>query len=242
MQMNSLLKYIFFLFVIVISLVNGITLIASELPDTTASQVEVRQPDSKFIDSYKSLKEFTYLEQPPLDNGFFKKFIDYLVALFPSLKRYREVMPLIFKWVLWIIAILLLFFVITKTKLYKLFYTIKEIEKPAIVFSNPDGQSIDFDEAIRLQLINQQYRQAIRLLYLKLINLLRNKNFIHYSREKTNRDYLSDLTTNELKAPFSAITSIYNHVWYGDAELAEDQYRQFEKSFQSFYATIHELE
>ncbi|HET6559266.1 MAG TPA: DUF4129 domain-containing protein, partial [Prolixibacteraceae bacterium] len=155
---------------------------------------------------------------------------------------YSDVIPSLFKWLLWIMAILLLFVVITKTKLYKLFYTAKAIENPDVVFSNPDDQFIDFDEAIHSQLMQQQYRQAIRLLYLKLINLLRSKDYIQYSKEKTNRDYLTDLANSELKARFSTITSIYNYVWYGDAEIAQDQYLRFEKSFQSFYAAINEKE
>lgn len=240
--MNSLLKYFFLLSVLVIPFFNGITLLASELPPAAPSKVVVRQPDAKFIDSYRSDKEFTYLQQPPLETNFLKKFIDYILKLFPSLKRYSDVIPVLFKWLLWILAILLLFIVITKTKLYKLFYTAKEIENPDFAFANPEDQFIDFDEAIQLQIMQQQYRQAIRLLYLKLINLLRNKDFIHYSKEKTNRDYLFDLKNSELKAQFSAITSIYNYVWYGDTEIARDQYLRFEKSFQSIYAAVNEKE
>ena len=84
----------------------------------------------------------------------------------------------------------------------------------------------------------RQYRLAIRLLYLKVINQLRIKEIIHYSKEKTNIDYLRDLTNEDLKSRFYAITTIYNHVWYGDIEIDEDQYERFEKSFQSFYTTV----
>lgn len=242
MLMNNLLKYFFHLSVFIIPFFIGITLFASELPVAAPSQVVVRQPDAKFIDSYKSLKEFTYLQQPPLETNFFKKFIDYITKLFPALKRYSDLIPTLLKWLLWIMAIVLLFVVITKTKIYKLFYTVKAIENPEVVFSNPDDQLTDFDEAIRLQLAQQQFRQAVRLLYLKLINLLRSKDYIRYSKEKTNRDYLSDLTNHDLKAQFYTITSIYNYVWYGDAEIALDQYQRFEKSFQSFYSAINEKE
>lgn len=242
MRMNSLLKYLFHLSVFVIPLFIGMTLFASELPDTAASQMVVRQPDAEFIDSYKSLKEFTYLQQPPLETNFLQKFIDYLIKKIPALKRYSEVIPVIFKWLLWIMAILLLFLVITKTKIYKLFYTVQAIENPDVVFPNPDDQLTDFDEAIRLQLSQQQYRQAVRLLYIKLINLLRSKDYIRYSKEKTNLDYLHDLTGSELKTQFYVITSIYNYVWYGDAEIAQDQYLRFEKSFHSFYVIIDEKE
>ena len=242
MLMNRLLKYFFYLTVFFIPMHIGITLFASGLPNTPSSEVVVRQPDAKFIDSYRSDKEFTYLQPPPLETNFLKKFIDYLIKRFPGWKRYTKVLPVVFKVIIWILAIFLLYIVITKTKLYKLFYSGKEIDHPDVVFSSPEEQIIDFDEAIRLQLMQQQYRQAIRLLYIKLINLLRSKDYIHYSKEKTNVDYLYDLTNKELKSQFNTITSIYNYVWYGDVEIVEDQYLRFEKSFQSFYAAINEKE
>jgi hypothetical protein len=140
---------------------------------------------------------------------------------------------------MWLLIILVLLIVITKTKLYKLFYSDQVIENPDFVFSNPGEQPIDFDEAIRLQLSQQQYRLAIRLLYIKGISLLRSKEFIHFSKEKTNVDYWYDLRDADLKSGFYRVTSIYNHVWYGDFEIEEDQYLRFEKSFQSFYSIIN---
>ncbi|HET6556846.1 MAG TPA: hypothetical protein VFG54_05990, partial [Prolixibacteraceae bacterium] len=73
------MKYFFHLSVFVSPFFIGIALFASELPVTDSSQVVVRQPDAKFIDLYKSQKEFTYLQQPPLETNFLKKFIDYLI-------------------------------------------------------------------------------------------------------------------------------------------------------------------
>jgi len=149
-----------------------------------------------------------------------------------------EAMPLIYKILMGGMILFFLFVVITKTRLYKIFYSDKEIESPMFKFSDTVDQSIDFDEAIRLQIEQRQYRLSIRLLYLKVINQLRIKEMIHYSKEKTNIDYLRDLTNEDLKSRFYAITTIYNHVWYGDIEIDEDQYVRFEKSFQSFYTTV----
>jgi hypothetical protein len=120
-----------------------------------------------------------------------------------------------------------------------LFYTDKAVENPDYSFSVDDDQTTDFDEAIRLQILQQNYRLAIRMLYLQVINQLRKKEYIHFSKEKTNVDYLSDLANEDLRSRFFSITSIYNHVWYGDVEIAEDQFLRFEKGFQSFYSLIN---
>lgn len=227
-----------FLFIImVIPGFTGITLFASNFSAVDSSQVVVRQPAPGFVDTYRSQKEFNY-SLPPLETNFLKQLWAYLLERFRILLDLSEAMPLIFKILLWGCVIFTLFIAITKTRIYKLFYSDKEIDSPDFEFSNSVDQSIDFDEAIRLQRTQQQYRQAIRLLYLKVINLLRIKEYIHFSKEKTNVDYLYDLTDEDLKLRFITITSIYNHVWYGDVEIAEDQYMRFEKSFQSFYTTM----
>lgn len=238
--MNKAVSYIFYLLIYLIPLTGGITLFASDMPVADSSSVVVRQPDAGFIDSYKSQKEFVYVQQPPLETNFLKRLIKYIQRKLKAWEHYTTVMPLLFKILMWASIIFFLFVVITKTKLYKLFYTDQEIKNPDFVIADPDEQIVDFDEAIRLQIEQLQYRQAVRLLYIKLINRLRVNNFIHYSKEKTNRDYLRDLTNEELKSGFYTITSIYNYVWYGDIEIEKDQFLRFEKSFQSFYSTIDE--
>ena len=142
------------------------------------------------------------------------------------------------KILLWGSILFFLFIAITKTRIYKLFYSDKEIESPPFSFLNIEEETTDFDEAIRLQMAEKQYRMAIRLLYLKVIDHLRNQEYIDYSKEKTNVDYLGDLTNSDIKSQFYTVTSIYNHVWYGDIEIAEDQFLKFESSFQILYATI----
>jgi len=235
--MNSrFIRYIFLL-ILVIPGFSGITLFASDISAVDSSHVVVRQPDPKLIDSYRTQKEFIYT-QSPVDTSFLRQLCEYIKKRFKFLWNFSEAMPLIYKIFLGGLVVFLLFLAITKTHLYKVFYSDKEIESPGYEFANTVDPSFDFDEAIRIQMSQQQYRVAIRLLYLKVINQLRVKEYIHFSKEKTNVDYLRDLTNEDFKAQFYAITTIYNHIWYGDVEIAEDQFLRFEKSFQSFYTAI----
>ena len=222
---------------LVIPVFSGITIFASDFSAVDSSHVVVRQPDSKFVDSYRSQKVFNYT-LPPLETNFLQQLWAFLLKKYRILADISDAMPLIYKILMGGMILFFLFVIITKTRLYKIFYSDNEIESPEFNFSNTVDQSIDFDDAIRLQMELRQYRLAIRLLYLKVINELRIKEIIHYSKEKTNIDYLRDLTNEDLKSRFYAITTIYNHVWYGDIEIDEDQYERFEKSFQSFYTTV----
>jgi len=216
---------------------SGITIFASGFSNADSVSVVVRQPDTKFIEAYRSQEAFNYT-MPPLETNFLKQLWAYIRSQFGSWEEFSAAMPLVFKILMGGLVIFFLFIVITQTQLYKLFYSDREIESPGFEFSATEDQSIDFDAAIRLQMEEQQYRLAIRLLYLKVINILRVNEYIHFSKEKTNVDYMRDLTSDDLKLRFNAITSIYNHVWYGDIEIEENQFLIFEKSFQSFYTAI----
>ena len=147
-------------------------------------------------------------------------------------------MPLILKLLAAIFVLFFLFLVIFKTRIYTVFYSDKAIHSPDFELTVADETTIDFDEAIRKQIDQKQFRLAIRLLYLKVFNRLKINEYIHFSKEKTYVDYLHDLSNPNLKSRFLVITSLYNRIWYGDVEITEEQFLRFEKSFQSFYTTI----
>ncbi len=230
-------RYIQHLLLLVIPVFSGITLFASNQPLVDSSEVVVRQPDLKFIDSYRSLKEFDYAPAP-LETNFIKQLWIYLIAKIEELISFSKAIPLIFKILIWGLVIFFVFIAITQTKLYQLFYSDEEIGSPNYTISKSDDKIVDYDDAIRQFKARQQFRNAIRMFYLKVINGLLTQGYIQFSQEKTNFDYLRDLTNDDLKLQFSAITTIYNHVWYGDVEINEVQFLKLAQSFQSFYTTI----
>lgn len=230
-------RHIFHLLLLVIPVFSGITLFASIKPIVDSSDVVIRQPDQKFLDSYRSQKEFIYAPAP-LQTNFLKQLWIYLLNKIEEWISFSKAIPLIFRILIWGLVIFFVFIAITQTRLYHLFYSDNEIESTSYNISKSDEEIVDYDEAIGQFKARQQFRDAIRVFYLKVINGLFTHGYLQFSKEKTNFDYLHDLTNDDLKSQFSAITSIYNHVWYGDVEINEDQFLRLSSSFQSFYTTI----
>ena len=234
---NHLFRHIFHLLFTVIPVFSGITLFASTQSIVDSSAVVVRQPDQKLLDSYRSQNEFSYAPAP-LETNFIKQLWTYLVDKIDEWTSFSKAIPLILKILIYGLLIFFVLIAITQTKLYELVYSDKEIESPKYSFSKSDEEIVDYDEVIRQFMDRQQFRNAIRAFYLKVINGLLTHGYIQFSKEKTNFDYLHDLTNDDLKSQFSAVTSIYNHVWYGDVEINEEQFLKLSPNFQSFYATI----
>ena len=236
---SRLLLKIFLFVLLIIPGFSGITLFAHQGTDIDTTAVEVRGPGPDFVESYRSRKEFKYVMAPAQTNTL-KQLWAYLQKHFKSLTRITELMPWGLKVLMWLLVLFFLFVVITQTKLYKIFYSGEEEVQPLhTILSSDYNHAIDFDSEITKLVEQQQYRLAIRLLYLKGIQQLREKEFIQYSKDKTNVDYLRDLNHTNFKSMFYRVTHIYNYVWYGDTDIAEDQFLRFEKSFQSLYSAIN---
>lgn len=222
---------------IVIPVTTGITVFASDTSRVDTTHVSVRLPASGFAESFKAQKEFDYTK-PSVKRNFLMQLYEFLKQKMGKLEKISIVLPWLVRLVFAGLIIFLLIIAVTKTRLYRIFYSPGAISGPAVEISSPDDNPPDLDNAIRQQFEQKQFRLAVRLLYLKLISQLRVKEFILFSQEKTNIDYFRELTDKELKSNFAAVTSIYNHVWYGDVEISEDQYLRFEKSFQSVFALV----
>ncbi len=100
----------------------------------------------------------------------------------------------------------------------------------------------DINQLIQNALKDKNYRLAIRYYYLLILKQMSEKELINWEMQKTNDDYINELEKEELKAPFSHITLLYDYIWYGDFPIDEAKYLKAETKFSSLRKTldIHE--
>jgi len=79
-----------------------------------------------------------------------------------------------------------------------------------------DLAGLDLDRLIDEAVTVGDYRRAVRLSYLRLLQHLSARGLITWRAEKTNRDYAEELGASPLRAPFARLTALFDHVWYGD--------------------------
>jgi hypothetical protein len=65
---------------------------------------------------------------------------------------------------------------------------------------------------------------------------------IKFSKEKTNIDYLRELSDLQLRTEFHGLTGIYNNIWYGQFEIDMQQFHHLEKDFIKFHNQIDDKE
>jgi len=85
---------------------------------------------------------------------------------------------------------------------------------------------------------NEQYRLAIRYLYLNCIKRLDLKGIINYANDKTNFEYLKEIESNELSRIFKQLTIAYEQIWYGQMQFDETYFQNLNQQFETFHNTL----
>ncbi len=95
----------------------------------------------------------------------------------------------------------------------------------------------DYEKLVHQAYKLADYRMAVRYLFLKTLQDLRDRNHIEYTREKTNSRYARELPP-EMRNDFSRLTLAYEYVWYGNFSVSKEQFDTIQKQFSAFFNKI----
>lgn len=97
--------------------------------------------------------------------------------------------------------------------------------------------AINYQKEIDRAANGGNYRLAIRLMFLRLLKSLSERNIIQYKHDRTNLDYLMQLSTTNYYKDFFRITRNYEYSWYGKFPVSEDVYKVIKQDFEHFDPT-----
>jgi hypothetical protein len=97
---------------------------------------------------------------------------------------------------------------------------------------------VDFDKLIKETLKAGDHRLVVRYYYLWVLKTLSEQNLIDWHAEKTNTDYLYELTSAELKAEFQYLSYLYNYIWYGEFDMTDATFLHAKKAFENTIQTL----
>ena len=111
---------------------------------------------------------------------------------------------------------------------------------PSTIFTAEDEQitedifGIDYDHQTRKAIESGNYRLATRLLYLRTLRELADLGLIDYKHEKTNSDYLLQISGKAYYKEFFRLTRDFEYTWYGKFQLSPEAFDIVQKDFESF--------
>lgn len=90
---------------------------------------------------------------------------------------------------------------------------------------------INYQKEIDFATAQGNYRVAVRLMFLRLLKNMAEKNVINYKQDKTNFDYLLELHSTTYYNDFFRITRNYEYSWYGKFEVSEAAFKIIRTDF-----------
>lgn len=94
--------------------------------------------------------------------------------------------------------------------------------------------SINYQKEIDKAVSMDNYRLAVRLMFLRLLRNLSDKNIIQYKQDSTNFDYMTQLHSTGLYPDFFRLTRNYEYSWYGQFEIDKEKYFIIKSEFEGF--------
>lgn len=95
-------------------------------------------------------------------------------------------------------------------------------------------ENADIHSLIKNAENDNDYRLAIRYYYLLVLKTLSLKNHIKFEDDKTNNEYLSEVSSKPFSKDFAYTSYLYNYIWYGEFPLNTDKYNKAKSNFSSF--------
>jgi len=93
---------------------------------------------------------------------------------------------------------------------------------------------INYQKEIEKAISSVNYRLAIRLMFLRLLRNLSNKNVIQYRQGRTNFEYLSQLFSTGYYNDFFRLTRNYEYAWYGKFDVSPEAFGTIKNDFENF--------
>ena len=210
------------------------------------------QSDSLFHNSRKfgNLKEkytdndFNYIEKTKIDTSAWDRFWSavgqFLRDLFDfgngakALSGIEIAMKIIAFLVIIFVIYLIVKVIINKEGGWIFGKSAKKIKVSEI--TEEDIHSMDFYSSITKAKKENNWRLATRYYYLWLLKSFSDKDIIEWDIEKTNADYLNEISNLELKNEFQFLSYVYEYSWYGEFDLTKTDFERTETTFQKLIA------
>jgi len=202
------------------------------------SKIQAKQFNANAINKYKADKEFDYTDNAGAGMpSFWHRFWHWVwEKLFGWLRRSPYAGSVI-EYIFLAAGIALLIFVIFKSlgidpiQLFR-----GESRKINVPYTESleNIHEINFDAEIEKAIAQNNFRLAVRLLYLKCLKQLSDSQLINWQIDKTNAVYLNELTDPNQKQTFGLITRQFEYVWYGNFTIDKQAFGNISQLFQNF--------
>ncbi|QNL50662.1 DUF4129 domain-containing protein [Olivibacter sp. SDN3] len=207
---------------------------AQRSPYTDTSTLRIRSFSPEKLAAYKKDQAFDYAEEIVPITWWQKLkhwFYNLLQKTFVNQRSFTAI-----KWLLVILGAAALVFLVYKLSGMQLMgiFGKKSGTQTTTAPLEENIHAINFEEQVQQAILQQNFRLAVRLLYLRSLKKLTDKHLIDWRPGKTNQAYIAEIDAKPTKTAFIGLTNQFEYVWYGDFQIQSQHFNQIREAFASF--------
>lgn len=177
--------------------------------------IDTLKTDSAMLNALRNNPDFGYSrELVQVKSSTWQWMSDRLAEWYQSLLN--SVFPNENNWFLWLIVALVVIGIIIAIVVVRNRYLLrlKENTDSGYVVTDDTIYGIDFEQQIKAALGRDDYRTALRMIYLQTLKWLDDNHHIHWQPQKTPSQYVREYRC----APFNTLTTLFIRIRYGGFE------------------------
>ncbi len=113
-----------------------------------------------------------------------------------------------------------------------------KIEVNSLQEAEENPMLADLHFLIKNLLAEQKFREAIRAYFLMILQNLNEQKIIQYKKQKTNFDYVSEVSIKNVKHDFLHLTYYFERIWYGESTVLKADFNKIEPQFLALLTKI----
>ncbi len=203
---------------------------SSKAVQVDSTRVEVRRFDRQKIEDYKNRQWFNY-EEPAkpasgLGDWLLRKLLEFLSKFFSN----QGSIPF-FRYGIALAIIGTVTFVLFRSYVSGLFQIGKDMDKVYFEEVSDDIYANDLDKLLEKAISERAYRHGVRIMFLKFVKQLSDKQYIDWKLDKTNHEYWREIKQENILQQFKELTILYEYVWYGEFQVNESKFMNIRDNF-----------
>jgi hypothetical protein len=208
--------------------------------EADTSSVEVRTFDSHTLDQLKADGDLHYRQAPTVAESLWDRFLRWLSQLISDLINGAVATDWgnVLLYGLGVVVITVVIMMLLRVNALQVFYAGQGASRFQHRVISENIHTIDFDQEIDRAAREQDYRRAVRLLFLYALKLLADKHHVHWQQGKTNHDYLAELKVADLRQGFHDLSYYFDYAWYGNFTLKPETFQHVHTIFNTWRVKI----
>lgn len=196
--------------------------------------VEARAFAKENLERLHADSDLNYTQAPTVGESLLERFMNWLNRLFNEAmgRAFTTAWGKLLLYALGLAVIVYVVMMLLRVDAFRMLFSKPSVQQYQVLDENI--HEMDFEALIREAIEQNDFRKAVRLLFLQSLKLLSDRALIHWQPGKTNHEYAAELNDKELKPGFNELNYYFDYVWYGNFSATHALFERAKNTFSNW--------